>query len=138
MRSEAVFPEGFVDSSAYPRDVADDMTQLADVLADGEHTPSRCDAALSHAFGILGKRWNGMILGSLIEAPGGFSELRRALGGISDSVLSDRLSELTAAGVVLREVDPGPPVAVRYRLSPSGEALAPVLRDLMAWARENL
>ena len=106
-------------------------------LAD-EHPVARCDAALSHAFQVLGKRWNGMILGSLIEAPGGFAEIRRGLGGISDSVLSDRLSELTAAGLVLREVDPGPPVSVRYRLSPAGEALAPVLRDLMTWAREHL
>jgi DNA-binding HxlR family transcriptional regulator len=140
MRSEVIFPAREVGPSAYPSLVAEDanqgLTQLAGL--DGEHPVARCDAALSHAFGILGKRWNGMILGSLIEAPGGFSELRRGLGGISDSVLSDRLSELTAAGVVLREVDPGPPVAVRYRLSPSGEALAPVLRDLMAWARENL
>jgi DNA-binding HxlR family transcriptional regulator len=132
MRSEAIFPKDSDSSSAYPRLVADDVT------LDDEHTVTRCDAALSHAFGILGKRWNGMILGSLMEAPGGFSELRRGLGGISDSVLSDRLSELTAAGVVVREVDPGPPVAVRYRLSESGQALGPVLRDLMTWAREHL
>jgi DNA-binding HxlR family transcriptional regulator len=133
MRSEAVFPTDPSGSSAYPSHVADDVT-----LAQGEHTVARCDAALSHAFEVLGKRWNGMILGSLIEAPGGFSEIRRGLGGISDSVLSDRLSELTAAGLVIREVDPGPPVAVRYRLTASGAALGPVLRDLIAWAREHL
>lgn len=133
MRSEAVFPRRPDSSSAYPSLVADDVT-----IADGGHTVARCDAALSHAFGVLGKRWNGMILGSLMDAPGGFSEIRRGLGGISDSVLSDRLSELAAAGLVLREVDPGPPVAVRYRLSASGEALGPVLRDLIAWAREHL
>lgn len=102
------------------------------------HTAPQCDAALSHAFGLLGKRWNGMILGSLMEGPAGFSEVRRALGGISDSVLSDRLSELTAAGLVVREVDEGPPVAVRYRLAEPGIALVPVLRDLMEWARTHL
>jgi DNA-binding HxlR family transcriptional regulator len=117
--------------------VVDDVAGLSQELVE-EHPVARCDAALSHAFQVLGKRWNGMILGSLIEAPGGFAEIRRGLGGISDSVLSDRLSELTAAGLVLREVDPGPPVSVRYRLSPGGEALAPVLRDLMTWAREHL
>ena len=102
------------------------------------HEPAMCDAALTQAFGLLGKRWNGMILGSLIEGPAGFSEIRRALQTISDSVLSDRLAELTGAGLVLREVDEGPPVAVRYRLAESGVALVPVLRDLMDWARQNL
>jgi DNA-binding HxlR family transcriptional regulator len=134
MPSEAIFRDPGRAPSAYPSLVAKDVTERT----EGAHTVTRCDAALSHAFGILGKRWNGMILGSLIEAPGGFAELRRGLGGISDSVLSDRLSELTAAGVVLREVDPGPPVAVRYRLTEAGEALAPVLNDLMTWAREHL
>jgi DNA-binding HxlR family transcriptional regulator len=99
---------------------------------------SRCDAALGHAFEILGKRWNGVILGSLMDSPAGFSEIRRALGGISDSVLADRLAELTASGLVLREVDPGPPVAVRYRLAESGAALVPVLEDLMDWSRAHL
>ena len=102
-----------------------------------EHSVARCDAALSDAFALLGKRWNGMILGALMESPAGFSELRRALGA-SDSVLADRLAELTAAGLVVREVDEGPPVAVRYRLAESGVALVPVLRDLTGWARENL
>jgi DNA-binding HxlR family transcriptional regulator len=102
-----------------------------------EHSVARCDAALSDAFALLGKRWNGMILGSLMESPAGFSEIRRATGA-SDSVLADRLAELTAAGLVVREVDEGPPVAVRYHLAESGVALVPVLRDLMDWARQNL
>lgn len=99
---------------------------------------AQCDAALSQAFALLGKRWSGMILGSLMEGPAGFSEIRRALETISDSVLADRLAELTGAGLVLREVDEGPPVAVRYRLADPGVALVPVLRDLMDWARANL
>jgi DNA-binding HxlR family transcriptional regulator len=102
------------------------------------HSPVTCDAALTQAFGLLGKRWNGMLLGALMDGPAGFSELRRALGGISDSVLSERLSELTTAGLLIREVDPGPPVGVRYTLAPRGVALVPVLRDLMDWARGNL
>jgi DNA-binding HxlR family transcriptional regulator len=134
MQMEALFPSADVGVTAYPSLVAEDAV----ALAGDEHTVARCDTALSHAFEVLGKRWNGMILGSLIEAPAGFSEIRRALGGISDSVLSDRLSELTGAGLVIREVEPGPPVSVSYRLSESGVALVPVLRDLMTWAREHL
>jgi DNA-binding HxlR family transcriptional regulator len=108
------------------------------MAAHETEVPTVCDAALTQAFGLLGKRWNGVILGSLMEHPAGFAEIRRALGGISDSVLSERLSELTAAGLLIREVDPGPPVGVRYRLAPRGVALVPVLRDLMTWARGNL
>jgi DNA-binding HxlR family transcriptional regulator len=108
------------------------------MAAHETEVPAICDAALTQAFGLLGKRWNGVILGALMERPAGFSEIRRALGGISDSVLSERLSELTAADLLVREVDPGPPVGVRYRLAPRGVALVPVLRDLMVWARGNL
>jgi DNA-binding HxlR family transcriptional regulator len=101
------------------------------------HVP-RCDAALSNAFQLLGKRWNGVILGTLVSGPAGFSDIRRALGGISDSVLSERLSELAAAGLVERKVAPGPPVGVSYELAPPGRALAPVLQQLIEWARTHL
>jgi DNA-binding HxlR family transcriptional regulator len=102
------------------------------------HTPQACDGALTRAFGFLGKRWNGVIIGVLTRGPATFSGLRRAVGGISDSVLSDRLSELAAAGLVRRTVDDGPPVAVSYQLTEAGVALMPVLEQLSRWAGENL
>jgi DNA-binding HxlR family transcriptional regulator len=103
-----------------------------------EHEPRVCDAALARAFGFLGKRWNGVILATLTNGPAGFSELRRAVGGISDSVLSERLSELTKAGLVLRSVHDGPPITVEYQLTSAGQALLPSLRELTSWARDNL
>ena len=84
-----------------------------------EHEPRACDAALSRAFEFLGKRWNGMLLGTLVPGPAGFAELKRGLG-ISDSMLSDRLAELTRAGLIARNVDEGPPLAVTYALTSSG------------------
>ena len=102
-----------------------------------QHEPRACDAALSRAFEFLGKRWNGMLLGTLGVAPSGFAELKRALG-ISDSMLSDRLAELTRAGLVERNVDEGPPLAVTYALTSSGVAVLPALDSLTEWARENL
>ena len=105
---------------------------------DVEHEPRACDAALARAFDFLGKRWNGVILGTLTNGPAGFSELRRAVRGISDSVLSERLTELARAGLVLRSVNDGPPVTVDYRLTPIGEALIPALRELKTWAQNNL
>ena len=102
------------------------------------HEPRACDDALARAFGFLGKRWNGILLGTLANGPAGFSDLRRAVTGISDSVLSDRLTELALAGLVQRTVDDGPPVSVTYQLTDAGEALRPVLEQLADWARESL
>jgi DNA-binding HxlR family transcriptional regulator len=102
-----------------------------------EHEPRSCDAALSRAFEFLGKRWNGMLLSLLGTGPAGFAELKRGLG-ISDSVLSDRLAELSRAGLVERSVDEGPPLSVTYALTDAGTALLPALQALGAWSRENL
>jgi DNA-binding HxlR family transcriptional regulator len=108
------------------------------VFMEPDHEPRVCDAALKRAFAFLGKRWNGVILGTLTSGPAGFTELRRAVTGISDSVLSERLTELTGAGLVQRSVDEGPPIAVDYRLTPAGMALMPAMRELTTWATENL
>ncbi len=107
-------------------------------MSDPCHEPRGCDAALARAFEFLGKRWNGVILGTLATGPAGFAVLRRAVAGISDSVLSERLSELAAAGLVQRSVDQGPPIAVEYALTSSGQALVPALDALTTWAANNL
>jgi DNA-binding HxlR family transcriptional regulator len=113
------------------------MTTSPEAVAAAGHEPRACDAALSRAFEFLGKRWNGVLLGTLIQGPAGFAELKRGLG-ISDSMLSDRLLELTRAGLVERTVDAGPPVAVSYALTDNGQAVLPALRALTTWAQENL
>jgi DNA-binding HxlR family transcriptional regulator len=115
----------------------DHMTTSPEAAAALGHEPRACDAALSRAFEFLGKRWNGVLLGTLIQGPAGFAELKRSLG-ISDSVLSDRLVELTRARLVERTVDSGPPVAVSYALTANGHALLPALQALTTWAQENL
>lgn len=114
------------------------MTAGSSAAAAAVHVPARCDGALRRAFGFLGKRWNGIVLATLAAGPVGFTDLRRAVGGITDSVLSDRLSELAAAGLVGREVNAGPPVTVRYALTGAGQSLVPVLDSLATWAADNL
>jgi DNA-binding HxlR family transcriptional regulator len=103
-----------------------------------DHHPHTCDRQLTRAFAFLGKRWNGVLIGTLSSGPASFTELCRGVPGISESVLSDRLSELAAAGLVRREVTEGPPVGVHYRLTAAGLALTPVLEELARWAYENL
>lgn len=97
-----------------------------------------CDAAVTLAFSVLGKRWNGMIVSSLGGGSSTFVSLRRAVSGISDTVLSDRLAELAEAGLVARAVDAGPPVTVSYSLTDSGRGLLPILDQLGTWASANL
>ena len=95
-------------------------------------------AMLARAFRFLGKRWNALILGHLSEGPAGFRDLSRAIAGISDSVLSDRLADLTAGGLITRTVSEGPPLAVSYQLTERGQALMPALQQIAEWARDNL
>jgi DNA-binding HxlR family transcriptional regulator len=93
--------------------------------------------ALAQAFTFLGKRWNGVILGTLLNGSSGFAQLKRSVSGISDSVLSERLSELQTAGLIVRSVKGGPPVSVSYDLSDTGRALIPSMHALSTWAAEN-
>jgi DNA-binding HxlR family transcriptional regulator len=98
----------------------------------------RGDAALARAFVFLGKRWNAVVLGNLRSGPAGFRELSRAIGGISDSVLSDRLADLAGAGLISRTVEEGPPLGVSYALTDRGRALIPALDQISLWADEHL
>jgi DNA-binding HxlR family transcriptional regulator len=98
----------------------------------------RADAALVRAFDLLGKRWTGVVLGTLSGGPTGFRALARAVEGVSDSMLSDRLSEICDAGLVTRTVDPGPPISVAYELTNAGRALLPALEQISHWAEEHL
>jgi DNA-binding HxlR family transcriptional regulator len=87
------------------------------------------------AIELVGKRWTGAILCSLIERPMRFGELGRAVPGLSDRLLSQRLRELEEEGVVEREVEAGSPVRVTYSLTAKGRELRPALHELRTWAR---
>ena len=103
-----------------------------------EEECAHVDAALVRAFDLLGKRWTGVVLGTLSEGPAGFRALARAVDGISDSMLSDRLSELCDVGLVTRTVMEGPPLSVTYALTDAGRALLPALSQITRWAEKHL
>ena len=98
----------------------------------------RADGALVRAFDLLGKRWTGVVLGTLSGGPTGFRALAHAVEGISDSMLSERLGELSDTGLVTRTVSEGPPLAVTYELTDAGRALLPALERISRWAEEHL
>ena len=93
---------------------------------------------MTQVFALLGKRWSGLIIVTLLDGPVRFSQIDRLVPGMSERMLSERLSELAAAGLVKREVDTGPPVSVRYALTRRGEALRPALIALQRWGSEEL
>lgn len=95
-------------------------------------------ADLTRVFHLLGKRWTGLILAALMNGPGHFTELRRAVPGISERMLSDRLSELGTVGLVARDVEHGPPLRVHYQLTEAGTALRPAMVELTRWAEQHL
>ena len=97
-----------------------------------------CDTAITLAFSVLGKRWNGMILSVLGSGVTSFVGLRKAVSGISDTVLAERLLELADLELVNRAVAEGPPVTVRYELTTAGAELVPTISQLGLWAKRNL
>jgi DNA-binding HxlR family transcriptional regulator len=95
-----------------------------------------CCPLYHRAVELVGRRWTGAILEILIQ--GGslrFSQIASAVKDLSDRMLSDRLKELEAWGLVERTVHPGPPIRVEYALTRKGRELAPALAELKRWAR---
>lgn len=84
---------------------------------------------------FVGKKWNAAVLMAMELGASRFSEIRAGVQGISSRLLTARLRELTAAGLVIREVTPTMPVQVRYTLTPAGTELIAILHELVVWSR---
>jgi len=83
---------------------------------------------------LVGRRWTGAIVRTLMGGPRRFNELLSVIPGISDRLLTERLRELESAGIVRREVKPDPPIRVVYELTESGRDLGPALDEIARWA----
>jgi len=84
---------------------------------------------------MVGKRWTGAILMVLLDGPMRFSEIGASVSEVSDRLLSERLKELEAEGIVERDVVDGSPVRVEYSLTEKGRALGPAVEALKEWAQ---
>ena len=83
---------------------------------------------------IIGRRWNPLLIRVLLSGPARYRDLKAAVPAISDHLLSLRLKELEAAGIVTRTVDGTGPIRVEYALTAAGEGLAGAIEALAAWA----
>ena len=106
--------------------------------SDEQPVREHCCSLYHRAVELVGKRWTGAILLVLLDGPAHFSEIRGLVPDISDRLLSERLKELEAEGMVERSVIDGTPVRVEYALTAKGRALEPTVRALKSWAREWL
>jgi DNA-binding HxlR family transcriptional regulator len=97
-----------------------------------------CCSLYHQAIELVGKRWTGAIVAVLLEGPARFSEIRDCVPALSDRLLSERLKELEAEGIVERHVIDETPVRVEYVLTEKGEALQPAVLALKRWARSWL
>ena len=83
---------------------------------------------------LVGKRWTGAIVQQLMDGPRRFTALRGAVPGLHDRLLSERLKELEAEGMVMRRVYAETPVHIEYSLTDKGRALEKVFAELQRWA----
>jgi DNA-binding HxlR family transcriptional regulator len=97
-----------------------------------------CCPYYHEAVELIGRRWTGAILRVLMDGPLRFSQIAQAVPELSDRLLSERMKQLEARGIVERHVIPGPPLRVEYRLSEMGQELGPALAELQRWAKRWL
>jgi DNA-binding HxlR family transcriptional regulator len=92
---------------------------------------------MAHALELVGERWALLVVRELLLGPRRFSDLRASLPGISPNVLTERLAELGAAGI-LRHCRLPPPISTAaYDLTDWGRELEPVIRDIGRWAARS-
>jgi DNA-binding HxlR family transcriptional regulator len=95
----------------------------------------RCPAEFT--LGMIGGRWKIIILWQLFQGEMRFSELFRALGGITQKMLTQHLREMEQDGIVDRKVYPQVPPKVEYSLTPLGKSLKPIVDAMCQWGEKK-
>ena len=75
---------------------------------------------------------------ALEDEPKRFGDLKRCIGDVTQSVLTENLRGLQRDGYLTRSVNPGPPVAVSYELTSMGQSLVELLKPLVFWSHEQM
>jgi DNA-binding HxlR family transcriptional regulator len=100
------------------------------------HVPEDC-RAVSEILARVGDKWTILVVGVLGDGPKRFNEVRRALGSISQRMLTLTLRGLERDGLVTRTVFPTIPPRVDYELTKLGRSLLEPVNGLGLWARQN-
>ena len=89
------------------------------------------------AMELVGERWSLLVVRELMLGPRRFSELRKALAGISAKVLSERLESLERAGALVKRTLPPPANVQVYELTEWGYLAEPAIQELGRWAAQS-
>jgi DNA-binding HxlR family transcriptional regulator len=100
------------------------------------HVPEDC-RAVSGVLSRVGDKWTVLVVSTLGDGPKRFNELRKALGSISQRMLTLTLRALERDGLVTRTVFPTIPPRVDYELTRLGRSLLDPVSELGLWARKN-
>ena len=106
------------------------------MLPSNLHVPEDC-RAVSEVLARIGDKWTVLVVGELGGGPKRFNEIRRALGSISQRMLTLTLRGLERDGLVTRTVFPTIPPRVDYELTKLGRSLLEPVSGLGLWARKN-
>lgn len=87
-----------------------------------------------HAVEIVGRRWSGAIVRALLYGATRYVQIRQTIPELTDKMLSSRLRELEAEGIIVRTVVPDTPVRVEYHLTEKGRDLERAVAALSQWA----
>lgn len=90
--------------------------------------------AIEQGMRIIGGKWTGSILWHLKDGPVRFNDLARMVGGASKKMITERLRQLEAQGLVEREVLETSPVSVQYAITPLGATALGFLDELRRWS----
>ncbi|MUT64344.1 helix-turn-helix domain-containing protein [Paenibacillus sp. NEAU-GSW1] len=85
---------------------------------------------------VLGKKWTGLIIRVLLGGPKRFKDIKGQIADMSDKMLTDRMKELEAQGIVKRTVFPEMPVRIEYELTEKGRELQPVIESIQKWGEQ--
>jgi len=89
-----------------------------------------------NAFELLGKRWTGLIIRTLMSGQKRFSDIADVIPNMSARMLTERLKELESEGIVVRKVYPEIPVRIEYELTEKGQELRSVMDEIQKWAEK--
>jgi DNA-binding HxlR family transcriptional regulator len=100
--------------------------------------PYSADCPTRMALDRIADKWTALLLGLLDQSPLRFNQLRRAVEGLSQKMLSQTLKALERDGLVTRAAIATVPVTVEYSITPLGRTLAQALAPLVVWASAHI
>lgn len=105
------------------------MKQCTDANVDGNYDPCPVEVTLC----LIDNKWKIFILRDLLEGEVFFGEFLRSISGISKKVLTENLKAMENTDLIIREEVPGNVAKVKYKLSPLGESMRPMVDSMKNW-----